>query len=152
MDRAATPAPVGVALPRDIEERDTIFLTDYVREMEIGVYASERGVTQRVSFDITVEVARSPALRDDRVQHVISYDEIVQAIETVATGPRIQLLETFAECLAEMLLTDPRARRVHLRIAKLDRLPNGGRLGVEITRSRHPDANERVWALSPEIR
>lgn len=147
--------PAAKAVPSaapDVEERDSIFLTDYVRELEIGVYASERGVTQRVRFDVTVEVTRSPALRDDRVEHVVSYDEIVQAIESIATGPRIQLLETFAERLAEILLTDPRSKRVHLRIAKLDRLPNGGKLGVEITRSRHPEANERVWALGPEIR
>ncbi|MEL6337024.1 MAG: dihydroneopterin aldolase [Pseudomonadota bacterium] len=149
MDPASKAAPIATPA---VEERDTIFLADYVRPLEIGVFASEYGVEQRVAFDVVIEVARSPALRDDRVEHVISYDEIVQAIETLATGPRIQLLETFAERLAELLLTDPRARRVHMRIAKLDLLKNGGRLGIEITRSRHPEANERVWALSPELR
>ncbi|MEM7498022.1 MAG: dihydroneopterin aldolase [Pseudomonadota bacterium] len=143
----------AVADPTDASEpNDRIFLDGYVRSVEIGAYASEVGVEQRLSFDVSVEVARAMAHRDDRVGRVINYDEIVEAIETLASGPRMQLLETFAERLAEMLLTDPRARRVHLRIAKLDRLPGGARLGVEITRTRHPEANERVWALAPEIR
>ncbi|MEL7347119.1 MAG: dihydroneopterin aldolase, partial [Pseudomonadota bacterium] len=96
MDPASKAAPIATP---EVEERDTIFLADYVRPLEIGVFASEYGVEQRVAFDVVIEVARSPALRDDRVEHVISYDEIVQAIETLATGPRIQLLETFAERL-----------------------------------------------------
>ncbi|MEL6767756.1 MAG: dihydroneopterin aldolase [Pseudomonadota bacterium] len=141
-----------VAAAEAAEPNDRIFLTGYVKSLEIGAYASEVGVEQRLQFDVAVEVARAMAHRDDRVGRVINYDEIVDAIETLANGPRIQLLETFAERLAEMLLTDPRARRVHLRIAKLDRLPGGASLGVEITRTRHPEANERVWALAPEIR
>lgn len=131
---------------------DRIFLEGYVRALEIGAYSAERGVEQRLLFDVTLEVARPGGPVDDRVERVINYDTIVEAIEELANGPRITLVETLAERLAEALLTDPRARRVHLRIAKLDRLPHGARLGVEMTRARHPEANERVWSLAGEIR
>ncbi|MEM6677688.1 MAG: dihydroneopterin aldolase [Pseudomonadota bacterium] len=134
------------------EPADRIFLRNYVYAMEIGAYRSEYGVTQRLRFDVTLEVVRGTAHLEDRVERVINYDDIVGAITTLANGPRMQLLETLAERLAEMLLTDPRARRVHLCIAKMDRLEGGAELGVEITRRRHPEANERVWALATEIR
>ncbi|MCL5776743.1 dihydroneopterin aldolase [Limibaculum sp. FT325] len=131
---------------------DRIFLLDYLREIEIGAYAEEVGVTQRVRFDIVLEVTRNTAHIDDRVGRVINYDDLVDAIETIAQGPRITLLETFAERLAQAVLVDPRARRVHVRIEKLDRLPNGARLGVEISRVRTPETNEKIWALASEVK
>ncbi|MEM7526591.1 MAG: dihydroneopterin aldolase [Pseudomonadota bacterium] len=145
--------PAGTPMPDAAEEpNDLLFLDNYVIAIEIGAYASEVGVTQRLRFDVGVEVRRAMAHHDDRVGRVMNYDLIVEAIEELAAGPRIQLLETFAERLAEKILIDPRARRVRLRIAKLDRLPGGAQLGIEITRTRHPEANERIWALAPEIR
>lgn len=149
IERAAKPGQA----PDTAEARaDRIFLLDYMRPMEIGAYRAEHGVEQRIVFDVVLEVVSPTGPVDDRVERVINYDDIVEAIEDLATGPRLALLETLAERLAETLLTDPRARRVHLRIAKLDRLPNGARLGVEMTRTRHPEANERVWSLAGEIR
>jgi len=131
---------------------DRIFLAEHVREIEIGAYPEEHGVTQRVRFDITLEVARNTAHLDDRVGRVVNYDDLVEAIDRLAAGERINLMETFAERLAQILLVDPRARRITIRMEKLDRLPGGGRLGCEITRLRTPESNEKVWALAPELK
>ena len=129
---------------------DRIFLSNYVREFEIGAYASERGVTQRVRFDVTLEVARNTAHVDDQAARVVSYDDLVGSIDELIYGPRINLLETFAERLAQRCLTDPRARRVHIRMEKLDRLDGTAGLGVEIVRVRTPELNERVWSLGQD--
>lgn len=126
---------------------DRIFLSNYIREMEIGAYAEEHGVTQRVRFDVTLEVTRNTAHIDDKAARVVSYDDLVGAIEELIAGERLNLLETLAERLAGMCLIDPRARRVHVRLEKLDRLGGAG-LGVEIVRVREPESNEKVWALS----
>ena len=113
---------------------DRFFLANHIRAFELGAYAEERGVTQRVKFDITLEVTRNTAHVDDRPARVVSYDDLVGSIDELIAGPRINLLETFAEQLARKCLSDPRARRVHIRIEKLDRVVGG--LGVEITRSQ----------------
>ena len=128
---------------------DRIFLSNYVREMEIGAFVEERGVTQRVRFDISLEVTRNTAHIDDKIARVVSYDDLVQAIEALIAGPRINLLETLAERLAADCLVDPRARRVHLRLEKLDRLDGAG-LGVEIVRVREPESNEKIWTLGQD--
>ncbi len=114
--------------------RDRIFLHGYRREVEIGVLDEEHGVRQRLLIDVEVEVTTTPA-RDD-VGEVVSYVTLVDAVEAVADGPRLDLVETFAERIAERCLADPRAARVHVRIAKLDRLEGGARFGVAITRPR----------------
>lgn len=148
----ATPvAPPEVGIVAD-DPADKIFLLDYLADMEIGAYAEEQGVTQKVRIDVVLEVVRTSAHLDDRVGRVVNYDDLVSAIEELAAGPRMNLLETFAERLSQAVLVDPRARRVTIRMEKLERLPSGARLGVEIVRTRSPEANERVWALAPELR
>lgn len=137
--------------PGEAQVNDRIFLSNFVREVEIGAYREEYGITQRLRFDITLEVTRNMAHLDDQVGRVINYDDLIEAIDTIATGERLQLLETFAERLASAVLIDPRARKAHIRIEKLDRLPGGATLGVEIQRIRTPESNEKVWALAPEL-
>ena len=125
MQPAATGALGGPA-------HDRIFLADYVTEMEIGAYADEYDVTQRLRFNVTLDVRRFRAEYGDEVEAVVSYDLIIEAIETLKAGPRIKLVETFAERLAEILLAEPRVARALIRIEKLDRV--SGALGVEIER------------------
>ncbi len=114
---------------------DRISVRDYEREVEIGAFQSERGVRQRIRFNVVLEVSRHDAARDDDVDKVISYDTITEAIELQLTTERINLLETLAERVAERVLEDARAVRAFVRIEKLDRIP--GTLGVEIVRMRH---------------
>lgn len=129
---------------------DRIFLSNYVRGVEIGAFTEEHGATQRVRFDVAVEVVRNTAHINDKVARVVSYDEIVKAIEGLINGPRMDLLETFAERLAGQCLADARARRVHIRIEKLDRL-NGAGLGVEITRVRNVETDEKIRTLGQDL-
>ena len=115
---------------------DRVFLSNYLREIEIGVLESEYGVTQRLRFDIALEVEPAGEPVGDDPDRVISYVTLIEAIEQVANGPRMKLVESFAERLAAIALADRRARRVHVRIEKLDHLEHGAAFGIEIVRDR----------------
>lgn len=117
---------------------DRISVRDYTREVEIGAFRSERGVTQRIRFNVVLEVSHGAAAQADDVDQVISYDTITEAIEAELAAERVNLLETLAERVARRCLADPRAVRVFVRIEKLDRIP--GALGVEIARVRQTEA------------
>lgn len=127
---------------------DRISVRDYVRAVEIGAFQSERGVTQRVRFNVVLEVGHSTAAQDDDVDKVISYDTIVDAIEAQLSTERINLLETLADRVAERVLDDPRAIRCFVRIEKLDRIP--GALGVEIMRRRVETGDGVVRAMEAQ--
>ncbi len=112
---------------------DRISLRSHVARVDIGAFQTERGVRQRLEFNIVVEVAPQADAGDD-VDCVLSYDRLTEAIEAELTLERVDLLETLAERIAGRILGEPRAMRVFVRIEKLDRGP--GALGVEIVRSR----------------
>ncbi|TYO84976.1 dihydroneopterin aldolase [Oceanicella actignis] len=113
---------------------DRISVRDLVRAVEIGAFASERGVAQRLRFSVVLEVRPTEAGATDDVDRVISYDTLVEAIDDTLAEGRLNLLETCAERIAARCLRDPRAARVLVRVEKLDRIP--GALGVEIVRTR----------------
>ncbi len=123
---------------------DRISLRGYIVNAEIGAFQTERGVRQRIEFNVVVEVAlhNEP---DDDVDNVLSYDVLTEAISVELELERINLLETLAERVAARILRQPRAMRVFIRIEKLDRGPAA--LGVEIVRSRS-QSRERLGATA----
>jgi dihydroneopterin aldolase len=142
---AATTAPD----PETREPLDRISLRDYALEVEIGAFQAERGITQKICFNIAVEVAPLDGPVDDDVDRILSYDRITEAIAAELAAERLNLLETLAERVAERILREPQARRVFVRIEKLDRGPFA--LGVEIVRSRSAAPREGTEAPQPRV-
>jgi dihydroneopterin aldolase len=116
------------------DPRDRISLRDYIVDVDIGAFQQERGHTQRVMFNIVVEVRPAPQPLNDDVDRILSYDRLTEAIATELAAERLNLLETLAERVAERILAEPQAMRAFVRIEKLDVGPY--KLGVEIVRSR----------------
>jgi dihydroneopterin aldolase len=112
---------------------DRISLRDHIVEVEIGAFQLERGITQRICFNVVVEVRPVGDDLGDDVDRILSYDRVTQAIAAELAQERLNLLETLAENVAERILAEPQAVRTFVRIEKLDRGP--GALGVEIVRS-----------------
>lgn len=131
---------------------DRISLRDHIVDVEIGAFQTERGVTQRICFNIVVEVQPLTAPIDDDVDRILSYDKVTEAIAFELSDERLNLLETLAERVAERILLEPQAMRSFVRIEKLDR--GSGALGVEIVRSRLESASIRAEeepAPKPEL-
>ena len=125
-DRSAATAP---AVPHD-----RISLRDHIVEADIGAFQQERGRSQRLRFNVVVEVREATSPLDDDVDRILSYDKITEAIATELAAERLNLLETLAERVADRVLTEPPALRAFVRIEKLDVGPYA--LGVEIVRSK----------------
>ncbi|TDK43187.1 dihydroneopterin aldolase [Antarcticimicrobium luteum] len=118
---------------------DRISVRDHVVEVEIGAFQAERGTTQRVCFNVVVEVEPLTGPIDDDVDRILSYDRVTEAIAHELAEERLNLLETLAERIAERILLEPQAIRAFVRVEKLDRGP--GALGVEIVRARNQTAH-----------
>ncbi|MEQ8365386.1 MAG: dihydroneopterin aldolase [Roseicyclus sp.] len=126
--------------------RDRISMTEHRREVEIGAFQSERGVTQTVQFDVVVEVETRAEGAVDDVDRILSYDTIIEAIDAALAAERVNLLETLAARIADHILAHPLAARCIVRIGKLDRGPYV--LGVEILRNA-PEGRRNMRLLQP---
>jgi 7,8-dihydroneopterin aldolase/epimerase/oxygenase len=152
---AMTDAALAFAHPEDRaiamagpDPVDRISLRDHVVDADIGAFQQERGHKQRVRFNVVVEVAPTGPLDDD-VDRILSYDRITEAIAAELAAERLNLLETLAERIATRVLAEPRARRIFLRIEKLDVGPYA--LGVEIVRTAGQTPDIAGEAVHPVV-
>lgn len=127
-------------------ETDRIFVHDLVLEASIGAYDFERGITQKVRFNVDVDVTRVPHHGDD-MREVFSYDLIIDAIHLILGHGHVALVETLAEHVAESVLSHPRVQRAIVKVEKLSVI--NGAVGVEIRRERLVEA-ARIHKLFPD--
>jgi dihydroneopterin aldolase len=112
---------------------DTIFVHDFLTTAEVGAYAHERRVKQRLLFNVDAAVTR-PVVHADDMRAVVSYDVILDAVRIVVGRGHIDFIETIAEEVAAIVLRRPRVEEVRVRVEKLDVVE--GSVGVEIVRRR----------------
>lgn len=135
----------GYAAPNEKGgETDRVFVHDLILPVAIGAYDFERGHTQRVRFNIDVDISRMAAQPED-MRDVFSYDLIVDSIKLILSRGHVALVETLAEQIASALLTHAAVVNVKVRVEKLDVID--GCVGIEIKRERAAAA--RVHQIFP---
>lgn len=112
-----------------------MFIRDLVLRCRIGVYAHEKLHPQRVRINVSMRVQPDMAPRNDDIANVLSYDQVLGEIKRLAAGGHINLVETLAETIADICLTDHRVIEARVMIEKLDVEPEAS-VGVEIERRR----------------
>ncbi|AUH63768.1 dihydroneopterin aldolase [Paracoccus zhejiangensis] len=131
-----------------MDHPDRLHLRDYLVSADIGAFQSERGQTQRLRFNLTVELGQPVSGAGDQVDEILSYDVLTDAVAAGLSDRRYNLLETLAEKIAAEALAHPRAAKIDVTIEKLDRVP--GALGLSITRQKGRVAAEPT-ALRPVV-
>ena len=111
-----------------------VFVRGLKVQAEIGVHRHEIGRVQPLVIDVELDV---PSAGAHRLSETLNYETILQAARDVAAGGHIELVETFAERLAQACLADPRVTRARIRVEKpLALAPDAVAAGVELTVAR----------------
>lgn len=124
------PRPASDIAPRIRQ----VFVRDLVLPCRIGAYRHERSAPQRVRINVNLAVLEGDGQIDDQLANVVSYEKIIEGVRRVTQTGHINLVETLAERIAALSLSDPRVRSVRVRVEKLDVFPDAGSVGVEIER------------------
>jgi dihydroneopterin aldolase len=114
---------------------DRIFLEDLRVEAVIGIWEWERRVRQTVSLDVEMATDVRKAAATDRIEQALDYKGIAkQLIATVETS-EFQLVETLAETLARIVVTEFGVSWVKLSVSKPGAIEGSKNVGVIIERS-----------------
>ena len=112
----------------------TILLEGLEVTMGLGIHPEERAAPQRVVLDVEL-FCTYPARPEDRIEAVIDYDFLRDAIRLLVADRHFALQETLCEEVARLALNDARVHRVRVRSMKPDIYPDA-RVGCEIVRQR----------------
>ena len=113
-----------------------VFVRDLVLTCAIGVHAHEHDAPQRVRINVELMVREDERNLQDRIENVLSYEHIVDGVRAITGESHINLVETLAERIAGLCLTQARVARVRVCVEKLDIYEEAASVGVEIERVR----------------
>ncbi|HWM16244.1 MAG TPA: dihydroneopterin aldolase [Microbacterium sp.] len=83
-----------------------------------GVYEQERRVGQDFVVDATLFLSTAAAGTSDDVQDTVHYGEVAERIVEIVGGEPVNLLETLAQRIADVLLTYDGVRMVAVTVHK----------------------------------
>ena len=119
-----------------------VFVRDLVLDCLIGVHRHERDGSQRVRINLDLTVFESADPIEDRLSNVLCYEGLILKVRRLATSGHVNLVETLAERLAELCLSEPDVSIVKVRLEKLDVFSDAASVGIEIRRSNDQVAEE----------
>lgn len=113
---------------------DIIFLNNLRIETIIGIFDWERKVKQSLFFDIEMATDIRKAAASDDIQDTLDYKAISKAVIDFVEKSEFQLVETLAEKVAELIITDFNVPWLRLRLNKKGAIRQANDVGILIER------------------
>lgn len=131
----APPAADGPAAAARAAPLDVIFIEGLIGDTVIGIHDSELHRPQPVVVDVHAGLPRAGACDTDRIADTIDYGAVRERLLRLMAEHRLQLLEAFAEAVADILLHEFGAAWVRVRVVKPRKFPDLQAVGVQIERT-----------------
>ena len=97
---------------------DTITITGLRLRGYHGVFEHEKRDGQEFIIDLSIELDLSPAGSSDDLQNTLDYSVIVDEVAQRVTGESVDLIETLAHDIAQLVLAHPQPTAVTVTVHK----------------------------------
>lgn len=116
---------------------DIIYLNDLRIDTVIGIYDWERRTRQTVILDLEMGTDIRAAAASDDIEHTLDYKAVAKRLIEFVSQSEFQLVETLAEKIADILLTEFKVPWLRLRLNKQGALRGVRDVGVIIERGNN---------------
>lgn len=117
---------------------DIIYLSDLRIDTVIGIYDWERRVKQTVILDLEMGTDIRAAASSDNVDHTLNYKNVAKRLFSYVGESDFELVETLAEKVAELILTEFNVPWLRLKVNKQGAVRGVRDVGVIIERGQKP--------------
>jgi dihydroneopterin aldolase len=121
--------------PIQASKMDLIFIDGLEGQTIIGIHDSELHVPQTIRIDLQAGVIRSRACGTDWIGDTIDYGLVRGRLLRLLSEHRLQLLESFAESIAGILVHEFGAAWVRVKVTKPRKFDDVDAVGVQIERT-----------------
>jgi len=115
---------------------DIVYLRDLRIPTVIGVFEWERRVRQTVALDLDMATDIARAAQSDALVDALDYKAVAKRLIAFVGESRFQLVETLAERVAQLVLTEFDVAWVRVRINKTGAVRGARDVGVIIERDQ----------------
>lgn len=113
---------------------DVIFIEGFAGQTIIGIHEAELHRPQPLVIDVHAGVPRSRACDTDRIVDTIDYGAVRDRLQRLMREHRLQLLEAFAEAIANILIGEFGACWARVKVVKPHKFDEVQAVGVQIER------------------
>ena len=114
---------------------DHVFIEGLEIEALIGIYDWERRIRQPLVFDIEMAFDNRIPAATDAIADTLNYKAISNRVVEYVSQSSFELVETLAERVAQIILTEFGVQRVRLKLSKPGAVRGARAVGVTIERS-----------------
>lgn len=115
---------------------DKIYVEDLRVKATIGIFDWEKKIKQDVSISYEIPHDNVKAAKADAIEATTDYKSITKGIISFVENNKFELVETFAEKIAEMVIKDFNIDEIRLRVSKPGALRFSKDVGVIIERDK----------------
>ena len=111
----------------------------------IGVNPEERTIKQPLHISLSFQTDIEKAAETDDIKSSVDYDYLTQNVKRFVEQSSFQLIETLAEEVAHLILSDQRIHSLSLFIYKPNAIKDAKRVGIKILRQqkmKRPKTNQ----------
>ena len=113
---------------------DIVFINDLRIETIIGIYDWERRVCQTISLDLEMGADIRAAAATDAIEDTLNYKAVAKRLISFVGDSEYQLVETLAEKIADIVLTEFNVPWLRLTVHKPGAVRGSRDVGVIIER------------------
>lgn len=115
---------------------DIVFIKQLQIDTVIGVYEWEKTIQQRLEIDLELVTDIRQAAAADDIRLTLDYAVIAEQVQQLICAQPIELIETVAEKIAQLLLSKFATRAVMVAVSKPGAVKNAATVGVRIRRGQ----------------
>ena len=115
---------------------DIIFLTGLTTDCIIGIWDWERRVKQKVVVDLEMSADIRRAAASDTIEDTLDYKKVAKRLLAFVGDSQFQLVETLAERIAQLVVTEFDVAWVRVRLNKQGAIRGSRDVGILIERRR----------------
>jgi dihydroneopterin aldolase len=113
---------------------DIVYIRDLRIETIIGIYDWERKEKQSIILDLDMAADIPAAARSDSIEDTLNYKAVAKRLIEFVGDSQFQLVETLAERVADIVLSEFGVKWLRLRVNKKGAVRYAGDVGVIIER------------------
>ena len=120
----------------DFNSRDFIDIEGLTVRTIVGIFEHERVSRQAVNLDLRLATDVRRAAEGDDIEQALDYKKVTKRVLELVEDSSFFLVETLAERIAEVILTEFDCPLVRVRVQKPGALRYARTVGITITRAR----------------
>ncbi len=127
---------IKLKLKEKFKYKKKVIIKNLILNIFIGIHNFEKKKKQRVRLNI--EVVTNPDIipNNKDLSTILNYEDIINKIEILVKKQHHELIEDLAENIFKIIFKNRLAKKINIKIEKLDIVKNSESVGIEFSKKR----------------